>query len=487
MSVFRSVHRILLVAVCPAALQAQQPGATPATTPRLDPRASAAIDTVFSPFARSGSPGCAVGVFQNGSVLFSRGYGFANLTNDVPITPATRFTVGSVSKQFTAASIALLVRAGRLSLDDDIRKYVPELPVYSTPITMRHLVHHTSGLRDFWELVDLAGMRFDDGYAVNDMLSLASKQRALNFEPGTQYRYSNTGYLILGIAVQRITGQSLRRFADSAIFAPLGMRETLFLDDHTEVVPGRASAYSPVDGGWRINVWNNDLVGQGGLVTTLADLQRWDENFYDARVGGRSFVDLIQTTEVLKGGGVNQYAFGLEIETYRGKRVVDHTGSSGGYRAALYRFPEQHTSVAMLCNTSTALTTVLSQRVADIVLRDALGPSTATRARTAAPRRAAKSSDTRPADFDAIIGRYTSAELNDVVWEIGENATRRSLQLRRPRNQIIVLSSTSTSHEYTDGAGLTLRFDVPAQGPSGGFTLNGTRVGGIRFTRVASQ
>ncbi len=212
---------------------------------------ASAIDKLYAPMAKPGLPGCSTGVYQNGEVVFARGYGYADLINDVPITPATRFTVGSVSKQFTAASVALLVQAGRISLSDDVRKYIPELQSYPTPVTIANLVHHTSGVRDFWELVDLAGMRPDDGYTSEDMLNLAKRQKGLNFTPGSEYRYSNTGYLLLGEVVRHVTGQSLRRFADSAIFKPLGMTNTLFLDDHNEIVPKRASAYQPAGGGYQ--------------------------------------------------------------------------------------------------------------------------------------------------------------------------------------------------------------------------------------------
>ena len=458
------------------------------SSPRLArgqfPAASAsAIDTLYSAYAHSGSPGCAVGVYQNGNVAFARGYGFANLTHDVPITPATRFTVGSVSKQFTAASIALLVRAGRIGLDDDVRKYIPELPAYDTPIRVRHLVHHTSGLRDFWELVGLAGMRYDDGYATADMLGLAARQKALNFIPGAEYRYSNTGYLALGVIVQRVAGQSLRRFADSALFAPLGMRETFFLDDHSEVVTGRASAYSPTGRGWKVDVWNNDLVGQGGIVTTLADLQRWDENFYSAQLGGREFIELLQSTEPFTSGGTNDYAFGLTIQSYRGQRLVQHTGSTGGYRAALYRFPASHTSVAMLCNASTVNTGTLALRIADIVLRESLGPTSPVVAGGPRARRPGSGSP-RPAEHAAIVGRYASTELNDAVWEITAGDGNSPLQLRRPRAAVTTLAPTDSAYQYTDSSGLVLQFDLPVRGRTLGFHLDGNRVSKIQFTRV---
>ncbi|MEO7965654.1 MAG: serine hydrolase domain-containing protein, partial [Gemmatimonadaceae bacterium] len=466
-----------LVAVAPSAIQAQE---------RLSAQSSAGIDSLFTTYAHSGSPGCAVGVFQNGATVFARGYGFANLTYDVPITPETRFTVGSVSKQFTAATIALLVRAGRISLDDDVRKYVPELPVYSPPVRVRHLVHHTSGLRDFWELVSLAGMRLDDGYGVDDMFALAIRQKGLNFTPGAEYRYSNTGYLTIGVLVKRVTGQSLRRFADSAMFAPLGMNETMFLDNHNEIVSRRAAAYSPNGKGWQIDIWNNDLVGQGGIVTSLEDLQKWDENFYTAKVGGREFIDLMQTTEPLNNGSKNVYAFGVLMETYRGQRLVAHTGATGGYRAALFRFPDQHTSFAMMCNASTANTDALCLRMADVVLRESLG------AKTMVPEGAGVAASSARAggaialaERRAIVGRYVSTELNDSVWEVALGRDSSSLQLLRPRNAPIPLVATDSAYQYsTSSGGITLRFSPPAKGRSAGFVLDGSRVSAIRFARI---
>lgn len=470
----------LATALLPVPLKAQG-GA------RLAPEAAAAIDSIYVTMSHAGAPGCAAGVYRNGAVVFARGYGFANLTHDVPITPSTRFTVGSVSKQFTAASIALLVRAGRLSLDDDVRTYIPEMTAHETPVRVRHLVHHTSGLRDFWELVGLAGMRYDDGYSSQDMLALAARQKGLNFPPGSAYRYSNTGYLAMAVIVQRVTGQSLRRFADSAIFQPLGMRETMFLDDHNEIVPDRAMAYAPRGDGWQVSVWNNDIVGQGGIVTTLADLQKWDENFYTGTVGGREFIELMHATEPLTGGAENRYAFGITVGTYRGQRLVEHTGSTGGYRAALFRFPDQHTSFAMLCNRSTANTTALAQRMADVVLRESLG-SRAARPVAAGEERARPrpTAAPRPSEHAAILGRYTSPELNDVVWEIAaaDSGPAGALQLRRPRAPVATLVPTDSAYTYTAGDMLTLRFDRAARGRSAGFRLDANRVSNIRFERA---
>ena len=323
------------------------------------------VDEIFSAFTPEG-PGCAVAVYQNAKVVLSKGYGTANLEYGVPITPSTPFIVGSIAKQFTAAAIALLVEEKRLALIDDVRKYVPELKDYGTPITIDHLVHHTSGLRDWWELVGAAGLRYDDTYTVQDVLDMTARQRGLNFTPGERYLYSNTGYIVLGLVVQRVTGKSLREFAGERTFSPLGMADSHYQDDHTLPVRGRAYAYSPAAGGrYTINVWNNDLVGQGGVMTTVLDLAKWDGNFDTGAVGGPAFLQRQLERGKLNGGTTIPYAFGLQVGTYRGLDLVEHSGSTGGYRAMLSRFPKQHTSIAALCNVSSAAPTALVHRVAD--------------------------------------------------------------------------------------------------------------------------
>jgi CubicO group peptidase (beta-lactamase class C family) len=460
-------------AVGAAPLEAQSPHPLPDSV-------ASAIDKLYAPMAKPGSPGCSVGVYENGEVVFARGYGYADLINGVPITPATRFTVGSVSKQFTAASIALLIQAGRLSLSDDVRKYIPELQSYPTPVTISTLVHHTSGVRDFWELVDLAGVRPDDGYTSDDMLHLAERQKGLNFTPGSEYRYSNTGYLLLGEVVRHVTGQSLRRFADSAIFKPLGMANTLFLDDHNEIVPQRASAYQPAGGGYRIDVWNNDIVGQGGLVTTVGDLQKWDENFYTARLGGSDFIKLIQTAEPLTSGKPNNYAFGLVIDSYRGMHEVQHTGSTGGYRAAIFRYPDAHTTVAMLCNVSTASTTTLAHSLADAVLGPRLG-NRQIAARTLRGDTLAAVHPASPALLKIVAGRYKSEELLGAVWEISASAAG-TITVTRPRHDAELFGWTTGSTFALKGVQLSFADAVKGKSPS--FTLSGDRVQGLRFERI---
>lgn len=431
------------------------------------------IDAIFASYDHPDVPGCAVGVYQNGAVAFEKGYGSANLEYGIPIAPTTPFIMGSVTKQFTAAAIALLADEGRLSLDDDVRKYVPELPDYGHRITIDELVHHTSGLRDFWALVETAGMRMDDTYGVSDVLALAARQKHLEFVPGTEYDYSNTGYVILGEIVRRVSGKSLARFAADEIFGPLGMTHTHFQDDHTVIVPGRAYAYEPRDGRWRIDVWNNDIVGQGGLMTTVEDLQKWDENFYTGRVGGPRFLAQQLAQGRLADGTVLAYAFGLEVGTYRGLRLVEHTGSTGGYRTIISRFPSVHTSVVALCNASNVNTTTLSHRVADAVLGAAFTePAAAARMAAASRVRqvAASGSPIAPADAARLTGRYYSDEL-DATFAIRDSSG--TLLLLRPRRAATPLASIGP--RVFKAGGMTLTFSAT------GFTLDVGRATGIEF------
>jgi CubicO group peptidase (beta-lactamase class C family) len=241
---------------------------------------AARVGAIFARWNKPDSPGCALAVIKDGRIVYKRGYGMANLEYDIPISPSSVFYAGSVSKQFAAMNIALLAQQGKLNLDDNIRKYLPELPDYNPPITIRHLIHHTSGLRDGWELIGLAGRRLDDPYSMDDILELTKRQRELNFTPGERHLYSNTGYWMLGLIVERASGKTLARYAEENIFKPLGMSHTRFNDDHTTILKNRAVGYAPrKEGGFRLDIVNNDLVGAGGVWTTVEDLTLWDPEF----------------------------------------------------------------------------------------------------------------------------------------------------------------------------------------------------------------
>jgi CubicO group peptidase (beta-lactamase class C family) len=327
------------------------------------------MDEVFAKWDKPDSPGCALAVTKDGAIVYKRGYGMANLEYGIPITPLTIFHVASVSKQFTAMAVVLLALEGKLSLEDEIRKHLPELHDFGETIIICHLLNHTSGLRDQWGLLTAAGWRLDDVITTSDILELMRRQRELNFKPGAEYLYSNTGYTLLGVIVERLSGKSLRDFCAERIFKPLGMDNTHFHDDHRMIVKNRAYSYSPKDENtFQKSVLNYATVGATSLFTTVEDLAKWDKNFYDGIVGGKTAIELMQTRGVLNNGEQINYAFGLSIGEYRGLKIVEHGGGDAGYRAHLIRFPDQHFSVAILCNLSTMAPSELARQVADIYL-----------------------------------------------------------------------------------------------------------------------
>jgi CubicO group peptidase (beta-lactamase class C family) len=360
---------VAALALSPAALRlssgqaAAQSGAQYAAGPQ------SAVNAVFVIYDKPDSPGCAVGVVRDGKFLYTRGYGMANLEYAIPLNAQSVFDIGSTSKQFTAASILLLQQQGKLSLDDDIRKWVPEIPAYQKPVTIRHLLHHTSGLRDYLTLMSLAGTNFDGVTTDDDALSLIVRQKALNFTPGDEYLYSNSGFFLLSVIVKRASGQSLRAFAAENIFGPLGMKSTHYHDDHTQIVPNRATGYDAGEkSGFVIGMSGFEQTGDGAVYTTVEDLLLWDQNFYQPKVGGPELIEQLQSTGALNNGEKITYALGLRVETYKGLKKVSHGGSWAGYRAELLRFPQKKFSVICLCNLGATNPSSLAQKVADVYL-----------------------------------------------------------------------------------------------------------------------
>src|ERR1700722_11910879 len=255
------------------------------------PGESARVDQLCEPWDKPDSPGCAVAVMKDGRIVHERGYGMADLEHDAKITPTSVFHVASISKQFTAAAVLLLAQEGKLSPDDEARRYLPELPDFGVPITLRHLLHHTSGLRDQWELVSLAGWRYSlDLITDADVLSVVSRQRELNFPPGSEYLYSNTGYTLLAQIVKHVSGQTFRELTTERLFRPLAMHRTHFRDNHAEIVPDIAYGYEKTGDHFELSIPNFDTVGATSLLTTVEDLALWDENFYTTRVGGEALI-----------------------------------------------------------------------------------------------------------------------------------------------------------------------------------------------------
>ncbi len=335
-----------------------------------------AVDQLFAQWAGPDSPGASIAIIQDGKIVYSQGYGAANLEYGVPNSPATVFPLASVSKQFTAFAIHLLVQDGKLSLDDDVRKYLPRLHDFGKVITIRQLLHHTSGMRDQWNLLLLAGWRLDDVITDDDVARLLFQQTELNFAPGDQFLYSNSGYTLLAMVVKQVSGKTLPEFTKERIFDPLGMAHTHFQDDYGLVVKDRAYSYArQPDGKYQYVALSYSTVGPSSLFSTVGDLARWDENFYTGEVGGPALLAQMQEKGKLNNGKEIDYASGLVIGKYRGLRTVEHAGGDAAYRADILRFPDQHFSVVVLANAEDVNPTALSFKIADIYLEDRLQPT----------------------------------------------------------------------------------------------------------------
>jgi CubicO group peptidase (beta-lactamase class C family) len=339
--------------------------------------ANPAVDAIFADYDRPDTPGCALGVIQDGEFVYHRGYGVANLEYDIPIDSNTIFRTGSVGKQFTAANIALLAESGVISLDDPLRKYFPEFPTWANDITIAQLVYHTSGIRDYLQLAYLAGKGADQDYYTDEwVIDMLARQQETNFPPGSQHLYSNSGYLLLAHLVKRASGQSLREYAQENMFNPLDMTQSHFHDDHTEIVPRRASGYAPIEGGFHISMTTLDMVGDGGVFTSIDELLNWDRNFYNNQLGkgGPELIEILTTPGKLNDGNELDYAFGLGVEDYRGQKLISHGGSFVGFRAEMMRFPELGFGTMVLCNRADAVPEQMARRVADVMLADQLAP-----------------------------------------------------------------------------------------------------------------
>ncbi|MEO8336319.1 MAG: serine hydrolase [bacterium] len=364
-------HRAALFAIIgvslPITLTAQQPGIT-----AIPDSVVTRIDRAFLALGGAQAPGCAIGISRAGQPVLTRAYGMANLEFAVPNTAETIFESGSVAKQFTAATVVLLAQDGKLSLDDDIRKYLPEVPNFGKTITVRNLLTHTSGLRDQWGLLGLKGL--GPGTQVHSLatiLDLVSRQKALNFDPGAEYLYSNTGYALTAIIVQRVTGQPLAKVSDERLFKPLGMTNTQWRDDFTRVVKNRATAYEGnPQRGFRTDMPFTNVYGNGGLLTTVGDLLKWNAFLDNPSVlpGGASLVSTMQTPMILTSGKPITYALGLSVSSQDGIREVTHSGSTAGYRTWLARYPDQQLSVAVMCNDGGANPTSLGNVATNVLL-----------------------------------------------------------------------------------------------------------------------
>jgi CubicO group peptidase (beta-lactamase class C family) len=345
---------------------------TPLNLPDIEP----SIDAIFAEWDNPDSPGCTVAVIQDGQIVYKKGFGMANLEYGIPNDPGTIYHVASLSKQFTAFAVQLLASEGKLSLDEDVRLVLPELHDFGSKITIRHLIHHTSGLRDQWNLLGMAGWRSGDVITEEDILNILWRQKELNFEPGTEKLYSNSGYTLMSQIVKRVSGVSFRQFCEEQIFAPLGMIHTHFHDDHTEIVKGRAYSYSQnQDGSFKHFPLQYGNVGATSLFTTVEDLSLWDRNFDRPKVGDVALLQEMHKNGVLNNGVELDYASGLINGSYRGLRTVGHDGADAGFRSTFQRFPDQRFAVIIFANLSSFNPNLLAHKVAEVFLGDLMSPA----------------------------------------------------------------------------------------------------------------
>jgi len=462
----RAVLIALLGAVSLSAVPAAQMVATPEKT----------VDEVFAKWSAT-TPGCAVGVSVGGKPVLMKAYGMADLEHDVRNTPDTIFEGGSVSKQFTALAVQLLAADGKLSIDDPVRKYIPELPDYNVPLTIRHMLSHTSGLRDWGSVESIAGWpRTTREYTHAHVLEIVSRQKALNFPPGTKWSYSNTGFNLAAIIVSRVSGMPFAEFSKQRIFAPLGMTHTSWRDDHTRIVKGRAMAYAEQGGEYHTEMPFENVYGNGGLLTTVGDLLIWNENFVDPKVGSAKLLSEMSNVGHFNDGKPLAYGLGLFVEEHRGVHNVYHSGSTAGYRAHLNRFPETRTSVAVLCNGSNGDASRAANRVSDVFLVDRLKPSDP--GPLPNPPAAALNPQPSASQLSALAGSYWSDEAETMLTAAVDQG---ALVLHRRPDAVIKL--TAIGPDKFRGSIGTVTFIRNGSGAVGELSINQDRVWDLRFVK----
>lgn len=441
---------------------------------------AADVDPIFAAWNRADSAGMSVAVIERGVITFSKGYGSAQLEHDTPITDHTVFHAASISKQFAAIAILLLEQEGKLSLDANVSRYLDWAPRTAEPITVRQLIFHTSGLRDMTDLLRVAGWHDGDVVTQEQVRYLVSRQRELNFAPGSRHEYTNTGYFLLAEIVAAVSGQSLREFAEQRIFKPLGMRDTHFHDDPTMIVRNRAYSYETApDGHARDALLNYATVGSTGLLTTSRDLVLWLDNFRTARVGGRAVVEKMQQTGVLNDGSSIDYAYGITVGDFLGRKVLWHGGLDAGFRSIVVWFPESETGLVLLSNLADVVPATPIAKLASLLFPAA--PGTAT---TAAPASVATQGDR-----DAYV-EFEGEYLTDLGAPIRISSERGLLSMRF-QDRWHALRPVGPNEFMATAANVQLKF--PAAGTSEdarfvyvGHPLRARRVERIRLPPAAS-
>lgn len=463
-------------------------GWTPSQHPAITAEQVARVDSIFGRWADPAGPGAAVAVTRNGRVIYSQGYGSAQLEYGIPVTPVTPFHVASVSKQFTTFAVALLARDGLLHWDDPVGKHLPEFPDFGLPITLRQLAQHTGGVRDQWELVRMAGWRMDDVITHEQVMAMMARQRELNFEPGSEHLYSNMGYSLLAEVVARVSGMPFGEFLHHRVFLPLGMHRTHVHSDHRMVVPGRAYSYAPLPGGgWQNAVLSYANQGATSLFTTVEDLARWIAEFEEPVVGDPALWREMTERAVLTSGDTVPYALGLSVADFRGLRTVGHGGSDAGFRTQLLHFPDQRLGVVVFGNASTFNAGGTAREVASVFLEEqmAAAPSSGGGgggggAQGGPGGQQGDPPPPPPGELAAFTGTFYSPEL-DAWYRIRLEGDR--LRLEHPRHPPALLTFAGDDR-FRGGTLGTLVFQRNAQGQVEGFLAGGGRVRNLRFVRI---
>ena len=442
----------------------------------------AKVDQLLAEWDRPDSPGAALAVTTDGEIIYKQGYGMANLEYDIPITTSTIFDIASVSKQFAAFAIVTLSYERKLSLDDDIRTHLPDVPNFGKTITIRHLLHHTSGLRDWVQSLVIAGVEMDDVISFKHILKMARHQKTLNFEPGSEFLYSNTGYNLLAEIVETVTGDSFREWTDTHIFKPLNMTNSHFHDDHEMILKNRAYSYQAVENdGFKHAVNNTTALGSSSLYSTVEDLAKWILNFDTAHIGGQTIFEQMHQRGVLNNGERIAYALGLNIGEYRSLKTVGHSGSWRGFRSHLLRFPDQKFGVVILCNLDTFNPLSLAEKVADIYLADLLAPiETPEPDKAAEPVEETKSEPLLPEQLTEFEGDYYTEEL-DTTYTIGVRGNQ--LVVQHIRHDGILLTHVDGHFLGDSWFFPEIHFIRDDTGGVVGFRLTGNRVRNLYFEK----
>jgi len=448
------------------------------------------IDALFSEWDKPNSPGCALAVVENGKIIYKKGYGMANLDYDIPIKPNTVFRTGSIGKQFTAACILILEHKGKLSLDDNIRTYLPEMPKYKKPITIRHLIHHTSGIREYESLQRMGGELTDQGHHTNeDIMALLARQKGLDFPPGERFQYSNGGYTLLAVIIQRVSGKTIGAFAKENIFDPLGMTNTFILENNRVVVKNRATGYVKKGDLFEVNETLNESTGDGAVFTTVEDFFCWDQNFYQNKLDCADF-----TTKMLRVGRLNdgsdavmgypgfkfKYASGLVRLRYRGLNAFGHGGSYVGFRANYTQYPDQKTSFILMSNLANFNPTELAYKVADVLLEDRF-----TEAKKELPRPPTKKAESEPISIaleklNEYIGNYRNDEIPVIFVLQRKEGNLHFAQPNAPYPQAL----KPVEEDVFSYGPLRIKFTRNTGGNIDGFDIISSHLNGMRFIKT---